>query len=224
MKLKNSIDSKFLEFFSHALDCHLPYFNHIQMPCTDLSLLQSPRYNKYRKSSVLVLLGSNNFEVKSPSDFSILLTKRSETLNHHPGQISFPGGELELHDDFYPTALRETYEEVGLAKENVFILGHLPPLFTLSSNFILVPVVGILKNHINDNSFKLEETEVSEVFWVPLKDLDSQKNNQVDRYSNQGIEFESPVFFEADKKIWGATALIIKNLLDRVNLVTLASD
>jgi 8-oxo-dGTP pyrophosphatase MutT (NUDIX family) len=82
---------------------------------------------------------------KNATDYHLVFTKRTETLTHHKGQVSFPGGSFEPSDgDLLTTALRESYEEVGIRPEHVSILGRLDDLSTFSTSFTISPFVGLI--------------------------------------------------------------------------------
>ena len=97
------------------------------------------RESQYRQAAVLVPLFNHKEEYK------ILFTKRTNRVEEHKGQISFPGGSVDLEDSsFEETALREAYEEVGLLREDVKVLGRTDDSLTLASNFIIHPIVGFV--------------------------------------------------------------------------------
>ena len=92
-----------------------------------------------RQAAVLLPL------LKGASDYHLVLTKRTETLRHHKGQVSFPGGTFEPADrDLLTTALRESYEEVGIHPKDVRVLGRLDDLATFSTSFLIAPFVGVI--------------------------------------------------------------------------------
>ena len=149
---------------------------------------------------------------------TVLLTQRAEHLSDHPGQISFPGGRAEHHDlSPVDTALREAEEEIGLASHCVQVLGSLP-IYTTVTSFIVTPVVGIVQP---DFTLRLDPSEVSEVFEVPLAFLMSPAHH---RRHAVGEGDEAREFFsmpwpsqKADGSarshfIWGATAAMLRNL------------
>lgn len=140
---------------------------------------------------------------------SLLFTRRTDHLHHHPGQISFPGGRVEAADDSpVATALRETEEEIGLDRQHVELLGTLPDYFT-GTGFCITPVVGLVHPPFD---LKLDAFEVAEAFEVPLAHFLDPANHQ--RHSR---EFEGRMrhFYAMpyhDYYIWGATAGIIMSL------------
>ena len=165
-------------------------------------------------SAVLALfaLGSDEME--------LLLTKRSEQLENHKGQISFPGGMKE-GDDFsaadvdVTTALREAHEEVGVVPDNVRILGKLPPLET-TTRFSITPVVGVLKTRVADFTPIVCSDEVAEVFWAPLSQLLNPNNFKQEMWVRGEQSFPIDVFYVGAHRVWGATGSMIRNLMERL--------
>ncbi|MDG1459574.1 MAG: CoA pyrophosphatase [Pseudoprimorskyibacter sp.] len=160
-----------------------------------------------RAAAVLVLLDTYG------KSTSIILTKRSLALKHHPGQIAFPGGKRDLSDpDLTATALREAQEEIGLPPDMVSVIGHLPAHQTIT-NYQVTPVVA----HISD-TFQVcrDPGEVEEVFRVPLEHVLDRNNFQVQARQWQGQKryYYSVAF--GPYYIWGATARILRGLADRV--------
>jgi len=145
---------------------------------------------------------------------SVLLTRRTDHLRDHAGQISFPGGRAEDEDvDAVATALRETEEEVGLARRHIDVIGALPTYATVT-NFVVTPVVALV-----EPGFVLEPDpfEVAEVFEVPLDFLMTPANHQRHSFEWQGgrREFWSMPWQAAPDAaryfIWGATAAMLRN-------------
>lgn len=140
---------------------------------------------------------------------SILLTRRTEHLHHHPGQISFPGGRVEPHDpDVCATALRETHEEIGLAAERIEVLGRLPDYRT-GTGFCVSPVVGLVHPPfvLAPDSF-----EVAEVFEVPLAFLlDPAHHQQAQLEVRGGLRSYHTIPY-GNYFIWGATAGMLVSL------------
>jgi len=158
-----------------------------------------------QKAAVLIpLLEKNN-------DLYIVLTERTYRVQHHKGQISFPGGNKEMADvNLIDTALRETDEEIGIKRENIEILGVLSD-FNTASGFCITPVVGLLKNV---NKFLINKIEVSNVLEVPISYFIDYGNRKVELYENGRIVRESYAYYYNSNKIWGITAKIIVSFLD----------
>ena len=148
--------------------------------------------------------------VERPEGLTVMLTKRTAHLAHHPGQISFPGGRLEPddHGDRQVCALRETAEEVGLAPDHVTVLGCLDDYIT-GTGFIITPIVGVITPPF---TLAPDDFEVEEVFEVPLDFVLDQANHQLERREVRGIQRPFWAMTWDDKLIWGATAGILVNL------------
>jgi 8-oxo-dGTP pyrophosphatase MutT (NUDIX family) len=161
-------------------------------------------------ASVLVPL------VQRPGELHVLLTRRTDHLHDHAGQISFPGGRAEPGDaDEIATALREAEEEVGLAHDKVEVLGRLPA-YTTVTRFVVTPVVGLVQP---DYILALDDFEVAEAFEVPLPFLMNPAHHQYHEFEFGGSarRFLSMPWRpgHGDPReyfIWGATAAMLRNL------------
>ena len=146
-------------------------------------------------------------------ELSVLFTRRTEHLRHHAGQVSFPGGGVEAGDaDLIAAALRETSEETGIAPVQVEAFGYLDCLDTVSG-FCVTPVAGFVRG---DYSIKLQEAEVDEVFEVPFDFILEPSSMRREQILWHGRERDIYAFEWEGRRIWGATAAILKNLLDRL--------
>lgn len=144
---------------------------------------------------------------------SVLLTKRSSRLKHHPGQIAFPGGKVDDSDADAPAAaLREAWEEVGLEPETVSVKGVLPPHETVTG-FSITPVLAT----VSAPFIPVPETgEVDEVFQTPLSHvLDPTRYSVQSRYWRRQRRHYYTVPF-GPYYIWGATARILRSLAEQV--------
>jgi 8-oxo-dGTP pyrophosphatase MutT (NUDIX family) len=142
----------------------------------------------------------------------ILFTKRTDHVATHQGEICFPGGVMEETDpDLLQTALREVREELAIPEANVEILGSLDEIRTVSSNFLVVPYVGFLKELI---PFIPNEWEVSEVLEIPFEHFANREIFREEIRTVNGREI--PVYFYNWEShiIWGVTGRILKSLLD----------
>jgi 8-oxo-dGTP pyrophosphatase MutT (NUDIX family) len=157
-----------------------------------------------RQAAVLIPL------FKQDDDHMVLLTKRTNTVEAHKGQISFPGGRVDERDaSLLETALREAYEEIGLHSKDVMILGRTDDMRTVASNYIVHPFVGLIPHPY---SFKINTDEVAKLISVPLKTfLDGGSTIPVDY---QGGIYHGLAFTYEGEVIWGATARIMQNLMD----------
>jgi 8-oxo-dGTP pyrophosphatase MutT (NUDIX family) len=145
----------------------------------------------------------------------VLFTRRSELVEHHKGQISFPGGAHDPQDpDLAYTAVRETWEEIGVAMDHVEILGQLDEMITVS-NFLVRPFVGRI-TELGPYPFVHSEIEVAEILEVPLVHLRDDTNVLAEMRTYQGREMMAYSYRFGDHLIWGATARILKQFLDLV--------
>lgn len=151
--------------------------------------------------------------VERPSGITLLLTRRTDHLLHHPGQVSFPGGACEAHDASpIETALREAEEEIGLERHSVEIIGRLPCYQTIT-RFLITPIVGYLAQ---PPCFNPDPYEVAEVFEVPLAFVLDSANHQLHSHEINGVCRHYYVLPYQDYFIWGATAAILVELARRL--------
>jgi 8-oxo-dGTP pyrophosphatase MutT (NUDIX family) len=140
---------------------------------------------------------------------SVLLTKRTEHLHHHPGQISFPGGRVEQGDASpIDTALRETEEEIGLNRRHIELIGTLPDYLT-GTGFRVTPVVGLVTPPFE---LTLDAFEVAEAFEVPLSHFLDPANHEQHSIIHEGRLRHFHAMPYQGYFIWGATAGIIMSL------------
>lgn len=144
----------------------------------------------------------------------VVFQKRTDRVDAHKGQISFPGGGMDPEDpDILFTALRETHEEIGVAPHHVDVLGRLDDMVTIS-NFRVTPYVGWLAHYPYGWTFS--EEEVAYLLEVPLSHLLDEANYVPDRRIVNGREYLLPSYQFGPDLIWGATARMLTNFLDLV--------
>ena len=149
------------------------------------------------------------------NDIYLPLMKRPTYNGAHSGQVSFPGGKFEQQDlDLNFTALRETHEEIGVAPEEVSLIGKLSDLFIIASNFKVHPSVGFVPSRPQFIPDPLEVEEVLEVSLSHLYDL-TQRGVEPMRFENYTIH--SPYFDVQGHVVWGATAMMLSELLQVIS-------
>lgn len=140
---------------------------------------------------------------------SVLLTERAADLKHHAGQISFPGGRMEDGDtDIVATALRETFEEVGIEPRFVEIFGYMRPMPTITG-YAVTPVIGRISGRAE---LIVDRTEVETAFEVPLEYLLDRRNARNGEREYRGLTIPTVEYHFEGHRIWGATASIIIQL------------
>ena len=168
----------------------------------------SARLNgKLKQAAILLPIIENNNEL------SILLTKRASHLRHHGGQICFPGGRVDNDDaDFTYTATREAFEEIALAPQDCEIIGQLHPYQTVSG-FVIKPIIAFIPSTAN-LSASLDEVE--EIFEVPLSHFLNSDNIKSVWVQQQNHHYQVHFMPYNHYNIWGATAAILKDLVDHI--------
>jgi len=160
-----------------------------------------------RPAAVLVPLVLHEYRRESPT---VLFTRRTDHLYHHPGQISFPGGCMEEGDSsLEETAVREAEEEIGIAPERIELIGRLPDYLT-GTGFCVTPVVGLLHAPVR---LKLDSFEVAEAFEVPLAhflDPVNHRQHSIQIQNGEMRQFHAMPY--GDYFIWGATASMLMTL------------
>ena len=138
------------------------------------------------------------------------LMVRPETLAHHAGQISLPGGLVEPGETSEEAALRELEEELGIARFGVLLLGQLSPLYLFGTNFWITPWVAVSRGGIGVTP---NAAEVREVLQVPLTDLCDPKIRGQHVENRGTFQFRAPHFLWHGYQIWGATSMILAELV-----------
>jgi 8-oxo-dGTP pyrophosphatase MutT (NUDIX family) len=154
-----------------------------------------------RQGAVLILLYPCEGQLCLP------LTRRTERVAHHKGQISLPGGARDPQDDsFWETALRETLEEIGIAPQHVRRIGALSPLYIPNSNFDIHPFVGYIAT---PPAFVADAIEVAEIITLPLQTLLDPATKAEETWTLHGHEACVPFYRYQQHVIWGATAMVL---------------
>jgi 8-oxo-dGTP pyrophosphatase MutT (NUDIX family) len=161
--------------------------------------------------------GQNDAAVLVPlylkdGDLHAVFTKRRDDLRKHAGEISFPGGRPDFEEeDLRTTALREAEEEIGLPRDDVEIVGALPPTGTFVTNYRIHPYVGVIEH---GREWKLQPQEVEVVFEFALPELG--RGFEMQRLLKKGVPIKTPTYTVGGNLVWGATARIVQNLLERL--------
>jgi 8-oxo-dGTP pyrophosphatase MutT (NUDIX family) len=147
----------------------------------------------------------------SDGDLHAVFTKRNADLRRHAGEISFPGGRRDEEEELRATALREAEEEIGLAREDVEIVGALPPTGTLVTNYAIYPFVGLIEP---GGEFRPNPIEVDAVVQMSLPALVAGFERK--RLIRRGVPIKTDTYTVEGNFVWGATARITGMLLERL--------
>lgn len=169
----------------------------------------------YREASVLVLL----YPIEGELHLAYIERSSGGANDKHAGQISFPGGKLELSDkSLLDCALREANEEVGIQKENLHILGQLSKVFVFVSNFMVYPFVGYCESRPD---FITDNIEVEQLLEIPLDYLLDRKNRKSkDLHIRSYLLKDVPYYDLNNHVLWGATAMMTSELLYLIHEIT----
>ncbi len=177
------------------------------MPAALSDALGSQFLSTLRPAAVLVAV------IDRPDEPSVLFTRRATHLRAHAGQVSFPGGRSEPEDAGpAQTALRESFEEVGLEPDRVELVGYLDDYPTVT-RFLVTPVVGVVEPGA---SFRADRSEVEAVFEVPLAFLLDARNYERRTILRGQRRLPYWALEHEGNTIWGATAGMLHNLLEKV--------
>lgn len=171
--------------------------------------------------------------IEYKNELYITLTTRALHLKHHPGQVSFPGGKVEdIDDSLISAALRETDEEIGISSSTIDVVGLLHDYQTISG-FSVTPVVGFVSRHLEQiekmllqeqfhqrdasSLYTLDKNEVDEIFHVPLIHFLDESNHHSLLMHHKGKTHLVHYMPYKGRKIWGATAAILKDLVHHLN-------
>lgn len=177
------------------------------------SVLPPPPPLSRRQAGVLILL--------YPIDrvLHLVLTRRTETVATHKGQISFPGGMREGQETLAEAALREAREELGLEHTTIELLGEpLTPIYIPVSDFWVTAFAGYTRER---PLFQVQPDEVGEVIQVPLADLlDDSNVREEDWMIRGGMPARVPYFWLGGQKVWGATAMMLSEFKEILNTIS----
>jgi len=175
-------------------------------PLTRKAFEFDPKNLNPKLSSVLILLFPENHKTK------LTLIQRPQYDGVHSGQIAFPGGKKEDSDkSLLETALRETFEEIGVEPEKIKIISKLSQLYIPPSNFLVEPFVGYTDIK---PKFIADPVEVSEIIFVDLEELLNESSFQHKEITSRNLKIKVPCYFINEKIIWGATSMILSEFLE----------
>lgn len=164
-------------------------------------------------AAVVVPILVDEMRWESARSGSLLLTIRSEDLEHHKGQIAFPGGVKDEADPtLEATARREFEEELGVEATDLKLIGELSSQLTISSPFIVHPYIGLWPA---DEKFKPNPSEISALIEVPILYLLDEANSKIEPIRRGEVTYLLKSYYYEGHRIWGATARIITELLKR---------
>ncbi len=147
-----------------------------------------------------------------------VLTRRRGDLRRHAGEISFPGGRQDADEDLRDTALREAHEEIGLPPADVELVGALQPTPTIATNYAVYPFVGLIDP---GREWTVSPREVDAVLELTIPELRAGYGRR--RLLRRGVPFRTDVYAIGEEVIWGATARMLADLLERLDALEQAT-
>ena len=196
------MESLFIKNLSNRLSKDLPGKSaHDTMMVTPR--LPFPKINLVKKgipASVLILLFPKN------NQWHFFLTKRTNTVNHHKGQISLPGGVVETGESLEGAALRETHEEIGVDKKNIHLIGSLSSFYIPVSGFEMFPFIGWVKT---EPETSIHDKEVDRIFSSSIQEFMLDKTQKTKKDTLKGFPVNIPYFDMNGETVWGATSMIL---------------
>lgn len=185
---------------------------------------RGPAPDGAKEAAVIILLCKNSSRTSSTDPLALWqfpLTLRPENLPRHGGQISLPGGELAQGETHWQAAVRELEEELGVPPARVLQLGALAPLYVFASNYRVIPYVAAC----DDVPFwRPQASEVAEVFEMSLHHLIDPDHVKQPRLTRNGVTFHAPCILHENRQIWGATCLILGELIAAVSAAEALAD
>jgi 8-oxo-dGTP pyrophosphatase MutT (NUDIX family) len=184
--------------------------SHIKMlPASRKLKAEIQELENAKHSGVMLLLFTSENELHA------LLIKRTEHMKHHAGQVAMPGGRVEPGETALESALRETWEEIGIDSTSIKILGVLSDLYVQVSRFLIHPFVGWIEDI---NALKINKNEVEKIIAFPLKTM-FQEIDETNIETVTGT-IKVPCFKFENEIIWGATSMILMEFCDLIQPLT----
>lgn len=183
------------------------YAHRLMTPEISKNLLERPYPETAVPSGVMILIYTRDEEI------SLVFILRQSYMGVHSNQISFPGGKFDVTDaNLTETAIRETEEEIGIRSDEYKILGQLSSIYIPPSNFLVQPTVAISYKQLD---FTPQYEEVKSMLVIPLKVLMGDPCRSTSSFTvKNGLQTLAPCFQVDEHKIWGATAMILSELIE----------
>ena len=199
--------------------------NTLNLPGVEVQLKMAPpfreqlieRYKEERKTAKPAAVLALFYPSKTGETLLVLILRKSYK-GVHSAQIGFPGGKPEPEDvSMEATALRETWEEIGVSSEKITVMCELTPTYIPPSNFLVSPFLGIAQEHL---TFTLQASEVEAVLEVSLTDFLNDDYEVISEITAaEGVTYKVPAFMLNDHVVWGATAMMLIEIKSMLNLI-----
>jgi 8-oxo-dGTP pyrophosphatase MutT (NUDIX family) len=194
----NDSSFKYIEF--------IPAVEKIKQVLSDFKPVRIDLENARNSAVMILFINKDNLPY-------IIFTKRTDWVETHKGQISFPGGARDLADEtLLRTATRETLEEIGIPPDDIEVVGRLDDFYTIT-NFTVSPFVGYIPNGFQ---YSINEREVARILEVPLSVFLDDQYFEVKKWDHKGRFYDVYFYHFENEVIWGATAFIINRFIDTV--------
>jgi len=208
-----------------AFEKVIPQINKLSLPGLETQLKMAPsfrenlleRFKEAQKSAKLAAVLAL-FYPSGTGETNLVLILRKVYKGIHSAQVGFPGGKPEIDDaSLLDTALRETWEEIGVSSDKITVLRELTPIYIPPSNFQVHPFIGISNKQLK---FKLQVSEVDAVIEVPLSDFLNDDYEVTSKILDaNGTTHSVPAFKLKGQIVWGATAMVLVEIKTMLNLV-----
>ena len=208
-----------------AFEKTIQEINKLSLPGLDIQLQMAPpfreqlleRYKEERKSAKLAAVLALLYP-SSEGETRMVLIVRKSYKGVHSAQVGFPGGKPEPEDcSKEATALRETFEEIGVSSDKITVLRELSSLYIPPSNFLVAPFLGIAESPL---TFTLQESEVETILEVPLTEFLNKKSEVFSEVlTAEGSIYNVPAFKLSGRIVWGATAMMLIEIKTMINQV-----